>query len=158
MGREERRANKKPFKETKLGIFLADKAPKILDTVGDLLPDKGALGIVKNLIDKEPKLSAADKAEALRLANEELKLYLEDQQNARSRQVEMAKAGIKDPLHLAVGFVVLGSFVGILLYGFFAKNPNMEIYFHNMGVAEGAMLTVLTFYFGNTIYLKKKLE
>ena len=158
MGKEERRANKKPFKETKLGIFLADKAPKILDTVGDLLPDKGALGIVKNLIDKDPKLSAEDKAEALRLANEELKLYLEDQQNARSRQVEMAKAGIKDPLHLAVGFVVLGSFVGILLYGFFAKSPNMEIYFHNMGVAEGAMLTVLTFYFGNTIYLKKKLE
>ena len=43
-------ANKKKFKETKIGAFLKDKAPKILDTIGDVLPDNGAFGVVKNLI------------------------------------------------------------------------------------------------------------
>jgi len=41
------------IKDTALGGWLKDKAPNILDTVGDLLPDQGALGVVKNLIDKQ---------------------------------------------------------------------------------------------------------
>jgi hypothetical protein len=44
----------KKIKDTALGGWLKQKAPGILDTVGDLLPDQGALGIVKNLLDKEP--------------------------------------------------------------------------------------------------------
>jgi len=45
---------KKKIRDTKLGAWLREKAPGILDTVGDLLPDQGALGLVKNLLDKEP--------------------------------------------------------------------------------------------------------
>jgi hypothetical protein len=41
------------IKDTNLGKWLKDKAPGILDTVGDLLPDKGGLGVVKNLIDRQ---------------------------------------------------------------------------------------------------------
>jgi len=41
------------IKDTALGGWLKQKAPGILDTVGDLLPDQGALGVVKNLIDRE---------------------------------------------------------------------------------------------------------
>ena len=41
------------IKYTKLGGWLKTKAPGILSLVGDLLPDKGGLGIVKNLLDKE---------------------------------------------------------------------------------------------------------
>ena len=41
------------IKDTVLGGWLKQKAPGILDTVGDLLPDQGALGVVKNLIDKQ---------------------------------------------------------------------------------------------------------
>ena len=44
---------KDKIKDTRLGAWLKDKAPTVLDTVGELLPDKGALGIVKNLLDKE---------------------------------------------------------------------------------------------------------
>ena len=43
----------KKIKDTGLGKWLKAKAPKILDTVGDLLPDSGGLGIVKNLLDTE---------------------------------------------------------------------------------------------------------
>jgi hypothetical protein len=41
------------IKDTRLGGWLKDKAPGILDTVGDLLPDSGGLGVVKNLIDRQ---------------------------------------------------------------------------------------------------------
>ena len=50
----------KKIKDTALGGWLKDKAPNILDTVGDLLPDQGALGIVKNLLDKEPGIDPAE--------------------------------------------------------------------------------------------------
>jgi hypothetical protein len=47
----------KKIKDTNLGKWLKDKAPSVLDTVGDLLPDQGALGIVKNLLDNDPDVS-----------------------------------------------------------------------------------------------------
>ena len=39
--------DKKKFKDTKIGAFLKNKAPKILNAVGDILPDNGTYGIVK---------------------------------------------------------------------------------------------------------------
>ena len=50
-------SEKKKIRDTGLGKWLAEKAPSVLDTVGDLLPDQGALGVVKNLLDKEPDIS-----------------------------------------------------------------------------------------------------
>ena len=71
-------SKKKKIKDTKLGSWLADKAPGILGVVGDLLPDSGALGIVKNLIDKDP---AVDSAEAQRVIDAEVKF----QENVSTR-------------------------------------------------------------------------
>ena len=48
---------KKPFKETVVGKFITSKLPGF---VGDVLPDKGVLGIIKNLIDADPDMSAED--------------------------------------------------------------------------------------------------
>ena len=44
----------KKIKDTNLGKWLKEKAPSVLNTVGELLPNQGALGVVKNLLDKEP--------------------------------------------------------------------------------------------------------
>ena len=44
-------SERKKIKDTLLGKWLAEKAPNVLGTVGDLLPDSGALGVVKNLLD-----------------------------------------------------------------------------------------------------------
>jgi len=52
---------KKKIKDTKLGKWMADKAPDVLGLVGELLPDRGALGMVKNLLHKE---EAVDNSEA----------------------------------------------------------------------------------------------
>lgn len=48
------------IKNTRLGGWLKEKAPKILDVVGDLLPDQGGLGVVKNLLEKEPGIDPAE--------------------------------------------------------------------------------------------------
>jgi hypothetical protein len=57
--------NKKKIKDTKLGIWLKEKAPNVLGLVGDLLPDSGALGVVKNLLDKEPDVDPAEAQAAI---------------------------------------------------------------------------------------------
>ena len=59
--------SKKKFSQTKVGQFLAGAAPGILGTVGDILPDSGVLGVVKNLISKEESLPAEDKEKAIKL-------------------------------------------------------------------------------------------
>ena len=61
--------NKKKFSETKVGAFLSKAAPGILGTVGDVLPDSGVFGVVKNLIQKEPDtvLPPEDKEKAMKL-------------------------------------------------------------------------------------------
>jgi hypothetical protein len=55
----------KKIKDTGLGKWLKEKAPKVLDTVGELLPDDGALGVVKNLLDKDPDVDPAEAQAAI---------------------------------------------------------------------------------------------
>ena len=61
---------KKKFKDTKVGKFLLGKSG-IINVIGDILPDQGALGMVKNLIDKDPDLPPQDKETALKLLEQD---------------------------------------------------------------------------------------
>lgn len=70
----------KKIKNTNLGRWLKSRAPKVLDTVADLLPDRGGLGMVKNLLDME---STIDPEEAKAILDAE-KSY----QNEVSRRWE----------------------------------------------------------------------
>lgn len=63
-------SDRKKIKDTKLGAWLANKAPKVLGVVGDLLPEKGALGVVKNLIDND---DSVDSEEAQRVIDAEVR-------------------------------------------------------------------------------------
>ena len=58
---------KKKFKDTKVGQFLSNNGSGIINTLGDVLPSQGILGIVKGLIDKDNKLPPEDKEKALKL-------------------------------------------------------------------------------------------
>ena len=64
--------SKKKFHETKVGQFLSKTAPSILGTVGEVLPNNGVLGLVKNLIHKDPALPAEDKEKALKLLEQDM--------------------------------------------------------------------------------------
>ena len=50
----------KKIKDTNLGKWMVDKAPAVLSVAGELLPDRGALGIVKNLLHQEPDVKNED--------------------------------------------------------------------------------------------------
>ena len=63
---------KKKFKDTKVGKFLLGSGSKIADIVGDLLPDSGVVGVVKNLIDKDDVMPAQDKETALKLLEQDI--------------------------------------------------------------------------------------
>jgi hypothetical protein len=65
-------AKKKLFKETKIGAFLSSKAPKILSALGDVLPDQGTMGLVKNLISSDNKIKAVDKEQAMKLIEQDM--------------------------------------------------------------------------------------
>ena len=54
---------KKKFSETRVGKFLI----KAGSTLGEALPDSGYLGVLRNLISKDSKLTPADKEMALKL-------------------------------------------------------------------------------------------
>tara|TARA_R110000823_G_C15882077_1_gene495174 strand:- start:699 stop:1148 length:450 start_codon:yes stop_codon:yes gene_type:complete len=64
--------SKKKFSQTKVGSFLASKAPNVLNAIGDILPDQGTLGIVKNLITSDPKIEPQDKETAMKLIEQDL--------------------------------------------------------------------------------------
>ena len=51
---------KKPDRSVANPGIIKSKAPNVLETVGELLPDKGGLAIVKNLIKKEPGIDPAE--------------------------------------------------------------------------------------------------
>ena len=58
------------IKDTKLGEWLKEKAPNILNTAGELLPDQGVLGVIKRLVDGDPDITAQEKLEFEKLASE----------------------------------------------------------------------------------------
>lgn len=144
---------KKKFKDTKVGQFLKDKAPKILDKVGDLLPDSGVLGMVKNLIDTSPELTPEDRSLAHEQIKELYELEVKDRESARIREVEIAKTGKFDFMFNLTGFIGLGVFVFIVYVIVYLEVPkdNKELFIHLIGIAEGVVLSIFGYYFGSAV-------
>jgi len=61
----------KKFKDTKVGKFLLSKGSDIAGIVGDVLPDNGVLGLVKNVLDKDDSMPQQDKDIALELLKQD---------------------------------------------------------------------------------------
>ena len=149
--------DKKPFSKTKLGKFLKETAPSILDVVGNVLPDKGILGIVKNLIDKDDNMSADDKSEAHRQLVELYELEVMDRESARDREVNLRKYGT-DWMFNATGIVGLLAFA-FLVYTVVTTNVpegNKEIFIHMIGIVEGVALSIFGYYFGSAVKQNKE--
>ena len=62
---------RKKFKETKLGQFLLGKSG-VFQSLAETIPDKGVLGVLKNLILKDDTLPQPDKETALKMLEIEL--------------------------------------------------------------------------------------
>jgi hypothetical protein len=137
------------IKETKLGSWLKDKAPHILNTVGDLLPEKGVLGVVKNLLDKEPGLTPEQKLEFE-------KLQFEQEMNAQNNVTERWKsdmssdAKIAKVIRPATMIALMIFFMGVMIWD--GVDPEFMPPESYISLLEILMLTVFGAYFaGRTI-------
>ena len=142
--------SKKKFKDTKVGQFILKKIPGF---VGDILPQKGVLGVVKNLIDNEPELTSQDK---IQLHNELIELYeleVADRDSARKREVEKAKSGGFDLMFNLTGVVGLGAFAFIIYAIVYLQIPesNKEVWINLIGISEGIVLSIFGYFFGSAV-------
>jgi hypothetical protein len=146
--------SKKPFKETKVGKFITDKLPGF---VGEILPDKGVLGIVKNLIDNDPELSPEDKTAMHQEVVDLYRLEVEDRDSARKREVEKAKAGGFDFMFNLTGLIGLLSFAFIIYAIVYLQIPenNKEVWIHTIGIIEGIVLSIFGYFYGSAVKQNK---
>jgi len=143
-------SDKKKFKDTKVGQFLLKKVPGI---VGEVLPNNGVMGIVKNLIDTEPDLTLEEKQQ---MHDELVKLYeleVADRDSARKREVEIAKAGKTDYMHAFTGIVGLVSFCFMIYAVVYLDVPesNKEVFINILGICQGIVLSIFGFYYGSAV-------
>jgi hypothetical protein len=148
----------KPFKDTKLGSWLKNKAPKVLDTIGDILPDKGVLGIVKNLIDSEPDMSPEDRVEFQNLLlDHEREMYVlevQDRHSARQRESEFVKVtGHSDYMvwFLSCSLMIAFGFIVWHLIRDSVPNENRELVTNIVGIIEGLLISIYSYYFGSSM-------
>jgi len=143
---------KKKFRDTKLGKWLKDKAPDILDTVGDFLPEAGALGIVKKIIDKTSDLSSEDKAAAQAMVKEMYELEVADRDSARKREVEVKRAGKQDWMMVITGVIGLASFVFLIYAVVYVEGvTDNDLFVHLMGMIEGVVIgNIFAYYYGTS--------
>ena len=134
------------IKDTKLGDWLKEKAPGILDTVGDLLPNQGGLGIVKNLLDRDPDVSP-----------EEAKAIVDAEIAYQSNVTERWKADMASDVKLAkiirpsmlIALVVV--FIVVMFLDSFDNQP-FNVKDSYVSLLEVLMLTVFGAYFaGRTV-------
>lgn len=149
----------KKLKESKIGAWLKDKAPKVLEIVSDLTGIE-ALDRVGDLI-KGESMSLQDKLEFERLLSEErmevMRLEVERIKNAQDREVGVVQAtGKPDYFQWLVGSVGLGVFAMIVINGLFYDIENEKVYFHLLGIVEGIVLGIFGYYFGSSLGSKNK--
>jgi len=143
---------KKKFKDTKVGKFIGKVAPSILSVAGDLLPDAGVLGMVKNLIEKDDTISPEDKAVALDQVRSMYELEIADRNSARVREIEVKKTGSKDFMMLATGLSGLASFI-FIIYAVVYEPTVLEndLFVHLMGMIEGVVISnIFAYYYGTS--------
>ena len=144
-------SDKKKIKDTKLGSWLAEKAPQVLGVVGDLLPDSGAMGVVKNLIDKD---DSVDSEEAQRMIDAEVRF----QENVTERW----KADMGSDVKLAklirpVTLIALMSMFMVTMVADSMDNWPFNVKDSYVDLLQILMLTAFGAYFaGRTIEKAKK--
>ncbi len=77
---------RKKFKDTKVGQFLLGKS-RVVNSIANVLPDKGLLGLVKNLVTSDKELSPVDKETALKLLEQDM---VEMQEVSKRWQADMS--------------------------------------------------------------------
>jgi hypothetical protein len=148
--------DRKKLKDTKLGTWLKDKAPQVLDTVGELLPDQGALGVVKRLIDLDPNMTAQEKMEFE-------KMLLDYEANAQNNVTERWKADMMSDSWLSKNIRPIMLCYLVFVFTIFVTMDSADKVLFNIKSAyidtfSILMTTAFTAYFAGRSYEKVKLN
>jgi len=135
---------KKKFKETKIGSFLSNKAPNILNAIGDVLPDDGAFGVVKNLISSDNSLGPEDKEMAMKLLEQDIAEMKEVSSRWRSDMKSDSWLS-KNTRPMALIFLTLAMTIFIVL----DSTVLLEIKTGWVSLMEALLITVYVAYFGS---------
>lgn len=139
--------NKKKFKDTKVGKFLVQKGPSIIEAVGDVIPDAGVLGIVKKLIEKEDPvvLPPQDKETALKLLEQDV---IEMQEISKRWVSDMQSDSwlSKNTRPMALIFLTV-SMVALILLDSTTLNFDVDISW--VDLLKSLLITVYVAYFGS---------
>lgn len=136
----------------KVKDWLKTNAPKALDVVGDLLPDNGALGIIKNILDKDPDVSPEQQAQFNSLIKEMYELEVKDRDSARQREVEVKKTGSQDFMMVLTGIIGLAAFVFLIYAVVYVEGvTDNDLFVHLMGMIEGVVISnIFAYYYGTS--------
>jgi len=137
-------SNKKTFKETKIGAFLASKAPKVLAAIGEVLPNQGTLGLVKNLITSDNKIKAIDKEQAMKLIEQDIAEMKEVSSRWRSDMKSDSWLS-KNTRPLTLIYLTLSMTIFIIL----DSTVLLEIKTGWVSLMEALLITVYVAYFGS---------
>ena len=135
---------KKKFKETKVGAFLTEKAPKLVSQLGEFLPDQGGLGIVKNIITSDNTIEPKDKETALKLLDKDIA----EMENISSRWSNDMKSDSwlsKNTRPMTLIFLTLAMTIFIIL----DSTIVLEIKTGWVSLLEALLITVYVAYFGS---------
>lgn len=142
----------KKLKDTKLGKFLKEKAPKILDVVGDALPEKGVLGIVKNIISNntdvndEVKKEFNEKEAEFELELEKLEIEYQKQITERHKTDMLSDSWMSKNIRpYTLVYLLLFLTVIVILD---SSLTNFNVNESYITLIETLLVSVFLFYFG----------
>jgi hypothetical protein len=139
--------DKKPFNETKVGRLL-----------NKVLPDKGVIGVLKDVLDLDQDLTPEDKERAADALVKAYEAEVTDRDSARKREIEVTKTGKFDFLFNLTGLIGLSAF-SVIIWAILAleiPEGNKELFYHLIGIVEGVALSIFGYYFGTSMKDEKK--
>jgi len=131
---------RKPLRETKVGQLLAKSG--LINNLLDVVPDKGVLGLVKNIIQKDNTLPPVDKDQALKL----LEMDMAEMEAVTRRWEADAKSGSwlsSNVRPLSLIFMLL-----VYAVGFFFK--------YELDVVNQLLMLMVGAYFGGRSFEKTR--
>ena len=143
---------KKKFKDTKVGQFLSNNGSGIINTLGDVLPSNGILGIVKGLIDKDDTLPPEDKEKALKLLEMDI---IEMQEVTKRWESDLGSNNVlsKNVRPLTLIFMTVSLILFILLDSIFTGFNFEDVHIETL---KQLCSVVFIAYFGGRSYEKTR--
>lgn len=150
---DDKRSYKEKNGKTRVGDFLRSIGnSSIVETVGDVLPDKGVLGLIKNLVFQDKSLSPEQREHALKLIELDLK---EAEEITKRWQADMNSDSwlSKNIRPLTLAALTITFFLLVILdstfLGFTVESAWIEL-------LKNIMITVYLAYFGSRGFEKVK--